>query len=162
MQCTTCVWKLSLNFASKLHFKTPFWQSREFGLPPRPLEVKVIFYLELVSRLGLAIGGRRRLHGMGQKLFTMSKMFRSCHDIIMWTNVHPFCLYTSTSFHFANSASIPTDTSSKTPSFSSVFELLSLGLSIHLTYIGRSLNCSKSGRMRTICSAPRDETYKIW
>jgi hypothetical protein len=30
-----------------------------------------------------AVGGRRRFHGMGQKLFTMSKMFRSCHDIVM-------------------------------------------------------------------------------
>jgi hypothetical protein len=49
----------------------------------------------------------------------------------------------------------------KKSSFSSIFELLLLGLSIHLTYIGRSLNCSKSWRMRTIRSAPGDETYKI-
>jgi hypothetical protein len=99
---------------------------------------------QLVTGPGPTIGGRRRLHGMGQKLFTMSKMFRSCHDIVMWANVHPFCLYTSASFHFANPTSIPTDSSSKTPSFSSVSKMLSLGLSIHLTYIGRSLNCSKS------------------
>jgi hypothetical protein len=102
------------------------------------------YYYQLVTEPGPAIGGRRRLHGMGQKLFTMSKMFRSYHDIVMWANVHPLCLYTSTSFHFANSASIPIDSSSKTPSFSSVSELLSLGLSIHLTYIGKSLNRSKS------------------
>jgi hypothetical protein len=81
---------------------------------------------------------------MGQKLFTISKIFRSCHDIVMWANVHPFGLYTSTSFHFADSGSIPIDSSSKILSFSSVSELLSLGPSIHLTYIGGSLNRSKS------------------
>jgi hypothetical protein len=81
---------------------------------------------------------------MGQKLFTTSKMFRNCHDIVMWASVHSFCLYTSASFYFADSASIPTDSSSKIPSFSTVSELLSLGLSIHLTYIGKSLNRSKS------------------
>jgi hypothetical protein len=32
---------------------------------------------------------------MGQKLLTMSKMTRSCHDIVMWANVHPLCLYTT-------------------------------------------------------------------
>jgi hypothetical protein len=98
---------------------------------------------KLVTGLGPAVGGRRWLHGMGQKLFTMSKMFRYYHDIVMWANVHPFCLYTSASFHFADSASISTDSSSKTPSFSSVSELLSLGLSIYFTYIGSSLNRSK-------------------
>ena len=97
----------------------------------------------------------------GPKLFTMSKMFRSCHDIVMWANVHSFCLYTSASFYFADSTSIPTNSSSKSPSSSSISELLLLGLLIHLTYIGKSLNRSKSWRMQTICSVPRSESYKI-
>jgi hypothetical protein len=89
------------------------------------------------------------------------EMFRSCHDIIMWANVHSVCLYTSTSFYFADPTSIPIDSNSKIPSFSSISEMLSVGLSIHLTYIARSLNHSKSWRMCTIRSAPGDETYNI-
>jgi hypothetical protein len=39
---------------------------------------------------------------MGQKLLTMSKMTRSCHDIVMWANVHPLCLYTTATSGIAN------------------------------------------------------------
>ena len=108
------------------------------------IDTKMNTNCKLVTRLGPAVGGRRWLYGMGQKLFTMSKMFRYCHDIVMWANIHPLWLYTSASFHFANSAFIPIDSSSKTPSFSSVSQLLLLGLSLHFTYIGNSLNRSKS------------------
>jgi hypothetical protein len=34
------------------------------------------------------------------------KMTRSYHDIVMWANVHPFCLYTTTTSKIANIAHI--------------------------------------------------------
>jgi hypothetical protein len=34
--------------------------------------------------LGPTFGGRRRIHGMGQKVFIMLKMSRSCHGGLMY------------------------------------------------------------------------------
>jgi hypothetical protein len=42
----------------------------------------VFIFKEKSLGLEPTVGGRRQLHGMGQKLFTMSKMSRSCHDIV--------------------------------------------------------------------------------
>jgi hypothetical protein len=50
---------------------------------------------------------------MDHKLFTMLKMTRSCHDIIIWANVHPFYLHTTVTSSKSNTAHImnnfPTD-----------------------------------------------------
>jgi hypothetical protein len=39
-------------------------------------------------------------------MFIMSKMTRSCYDIVMWVNVYPFCLYSIATSRVANSAYI--------------------------------------------------------
>jgi hypothetical protein len=56
--------------------------------------------------VGPAVGGRKQLHGMGQKEFKMSKMSNSCHEIVMWANVCPFCLYTTVTSGIVNTAHI--------------------------------------------------------